>query len=199
VPHGFTYPKPNKRENENMSKLKITGKYAAIIIASMVFGANIGDSEPETVTETVTKEVKVEDTKKVDELQAKLDDALAQLKEKPVSAEPKPEPAKKEEPKKKEGATLSQQNAVEKAESYLEFTAFSKTGLIGQLEFEGFSKADSEYAVNNITVDWNEQAVLKAESYLEFTSFSKQGLIDQLKFEGFTPEQAEHGASAVGL
>jgi colicin import membrane protein len=181
-----------------MSKLRITGKYAAIIIASMVFGANIGDTETETITET--KEVKVEDTAKIDELQAKLDDALAQLKEKPVAAEPeKVEPAKKEEPKKKEGATLSQQNAVEKAESYLDFTAFSKTGLIKQLEFEGFSNADSVYAVENITVDWNEQAVLKAESYLEFSSFSKQGLIDQLKFEGFTPEQAAHGAAAVGL
>jgi hypothetical protein len=95
--------------------------------------------------------------------------------------------------------TVSQGQAVRKAESYLDFTAFSSSGLVGQLEFEGFSNADATFAVNNITVDWNEQAAKKAQSYLDLTAFSRSGLIDQLVFEGFTPAEAEYGTTAVGL
>ena len=95
--------------------------------------------------------------------------------------------------------TLSQQNALRKAESYLDFTAFSRTGLIQQLEFEKFSVDDATWAVDRVTVDWNEQAAKKAKSYLEYTSFSRPGLVEQLIFEGFTPEQAEYGTSTTGL
>jgi hypothetical protein len=95
--------------------------------------------------------------------------------------------------------TVAQRNAVKKAESYLDYTAFSRTGLITQLEFEGFTKADATYAVDHITVDWTEQADKKAQSYMDYSSFSRSGLIKQLQFEGFTAAQAAHGASAVGL
>jgi len=95
--------------------------------------------------------------------------------------------------------TVSQRNALRKAESYLDFSAFSRTGLIGQLEFEKYSTEDSTWAADRVTVDWNEQAAKKAKSYLEFSSFSRSGLVDQLLFEGFTPEQAEYGASTTGL
>lgn len=95
--------------------------------------------------------------------------------------------------------TVSQRNALRKAESYLDYTAFSRTGLIGQLEFEKYSTEDSTWAVDRVTVDWNEQAAKKAKSYLEYTSFSRPGLVDQLLFEGYTPEQAEYGVSTTGL
>ncbi len=95
--------------------------------------------------------------------------------------------------------TVSQSNAVDKAESYLGISAFSRTGLIKQLKFEQFSTADATYAVDHVTVDWTEQADLKAKSYMEISSFSRAGLIKQLKFEGFTQAQAEHGAKSVGL
>lgn len=95
--------------------------------------------------------------------------------------------------------TVSQQNALRKAESYLEFTAFSRTELIGQLEYNKFSVADATWAVDRVTVNWNEQAVKKAKSYLEFTSFSRAELIDQLLYNGFTPAQAEFGVSKTGL
>ena len=90
--------------------------------------------------------------------------------------------------------TSSQKNALKKAESYLEYSAFSYTGLIDQLEYEGFSTADATYAVDHCGADWKEQAVKKAESYLKYSSFSKSGLIDQLEYEGFTHEQATYGA-----
>jgi hypothetical protein len=95
--------------------------------------------------------------------------------------------------------SVSQQNAVGSAESYLDFMAFSRSGLIKQLEFEGFSTADATFAVDTVDVDWMVQAEKSAQSYLDFTSFSRSGLIDQLEFEGFTSEQARHGADSVGL
>ncbi|MGG5173891.1 Ltp family lipoprotein [Pseudarthrobacter sp. J1763] len=98
-----------------------------------------------------------------------------------------------------DAGTLSQQNAMRKAESYLDFSAFSRTGLIGQLEFEKFATSDATWAVDHVTVNWNEQAAKKAKSYLEFTSFSRAGLVEQLLFEGFTPAQAEYGVSKTGL
>lgn len=94
--------------------------------------------------------------------------------------------------------TLGQKNARESAESYLDFAAFSRQGLIDQLEFEEFSTEDAEYAVDALNVDWNEQAAKSAESYLEFSAFSREGLIDQLVFEGYTQEEAEFGVTAVG-
>lgn len=95
--------------------------------------------------------------------------------------------------------TLSQQNALRKANEYLRYTAFSYPGLIQQLEYEKFSTEDSTWAVERVKTDWNEQAAKKAKSYLDYTSFSRPGLIDQLLFEGFTPEQAEYGVSKTGL
>ncbi len=94
--------------------------------------------------------------------------------------------------------TMGQKNALGSAESYLSFTAFSRSGLISQLEFEGYSTEDATFAVDNCGADWNEQAAKSAESYLEMTSFSRQGLIEQLLFEGFTQEQAEYGVTAAG-
>lgn len=95
--------------------------------------------------------------------------------------------------------TTSQANAVRKAESYLRYAAFSRTGLIKQLQYEGFSAADATYAVDHITVDWTEQADKKAASYMSYSAFSRSGLIKQLQYEGFTADQAAHGAKSVGL
>lgn len=91
--------------------------------------------------------------------------------------------------------TAGMQNAIDSAESYLDYTAFSRTGLINQLEFEDYSTDDATFAVDYLDVDWNEQAVKSAENYLSFSSFSRQGLVDQLVFEGFTYEQADYGVS----
>lgn len=95
-------------------------------------------------------------------------------------------------------ATTGERNAVKKAQSYLDFTAFSRNGLIGQLEFEGFTKSEATYGADNVGANWNEQAVAKAKSYLEFTAFSYSGLVEQLEFEEFTHEQAVYGADKCG-
>ena len=95
--------------------------------------------------------------------------------------------------------TVNQKNARQKAEQYLDYSAFSRQGLIEQLEYEGFSNTDAEYGTDAINADWREQAALKAKEYLDYSSFSRQGLIDQLVYEGFTQKQAEYGVSTTGL
>ena len=110
-------------------------------------------------------------------------------------------PGDKEEPA--EELTVAQANALGSAEDYLSFSAFSKKGLVNQLssDIEGYDKADAEWAVEQLDVDWKEQAARSAESYLEFSSFSRSGLINQLTadIEGYTKAQAEYAADAVGL
>jgi hypothetical protein len=119
----------------------------------------------------------------------------------PAPTSPAPEPT--EAPKAE--FTVSQENAIESAESYLDSGAFSEVGLIQQLSSkygEGFPKADAVFAVNHINVNWNEQAAKSAKSYLDSGSFSCQGLIDQLESkygEGFTHSQAVYGAKQTGL
>ena len=95
------------------------------------------------------------------------------------------------------GADWNEQ-ALKKAGSYLEYSAFSYSGLFNQLTYEKFLPEQAQYAVDNCGADWNEQAAKKAQSYLDFSSFSREGLIDQLLYEGFTQEQAEYGVTAVG-
>ena len=97
-----------------------------------------------------------------------------------------------------QSVSVGEKQALEKAYDYLEYTAFSYTGLIEQLEFEGFSNSEATYAADNCEADWNEQAALKAQQYLEYSSFSRSGLIEQLEFEGFTHSQAEYGVTQNG-
>jgi TM2 domain-containing membrane protein YozV len=94
--------------------------------------------------------------------------------------------------------TLPQQNAVGQAESYVEYQAFSRSGLIQQLEYEGYSTEDATFAVDYIAADWSAQAAAKAKSYLEYQSFSRDGLYDQLIYEGFSDAEANAGLLAVG-
>ena len=94
--------------------------------------------------------------------------------------------------------TLGQKNAIKQANSYLNAMAFSRKGLIEQLEYEGYSNSDATYAVDHITVDWNDQATKKAKEYLNVMALSRTGLIEQLEYDGFTSSQAEYGVKAVG-
>lgn len=100
--------------------------------------------------------------------------------------------------KPKEDMTMSQKNALDRANSYLKHSDFSYAGLIEQLEYEGFPTEDATYAADNCGADWNKQAAKRAQSYLDHSSFSRSGLIDQLIHEGFTAGQAEYGVTAVG-
>ena len=96
------------------------------------------------------------------------------------------------------GTSLGEQNALRSAQSYLRSMSFSKTGLLDQLEYEGYSYDEARYAVNACGADWNEQAYKKAQSYLRSSSFSRDGLISQLEYEGFTHDEALYGVTKAG-
>ena len=94
--------------------------------------------------------------------------------------------------------TAGEQNALKSAKNYLSFSAFSYTGLIKQLEYEGYTNAEATYAANNCGANWNEQALKSAKNYLSFSAFSYSGLIGQLQYEGFTPSEATFGVDNCG-
>jgi hypothetical protein len=101
--------------------------------------------------------------------------------------------------------TVEQQNAIQAAQDYLDYTAFSRKGLIEQLHSdagEGYPLKVATFAVDSLHVNWNEQAYKSAKQYLEYSSFSRKGLIEQLSSdagEGFTYKQAVYGVTKAGL
>jgi hypothetical protein len=95
--------------------------------------------------------------------------------------------------------TVGQYNARRSAASYLRLTAFSRSGLIKQLQYEKFSLDDATYGVDAQNADWNTQAAKSAASYLKLMSFSRLSLIAQLVYEGFSQSEAEYGVSTTGL
>jgi colicin import membrane protein len=92
-------------------------------------------------------------------------------------------------------ARAEAENAIATAQDYLDTGGFSRSGLIEQLEFEGYPTGQATYAADNVGADWKAEAVQSAQDYLDTSSFSQQALIDQLTFEGFTPEEAQYGVS----
>lgn len=154
------------------------------LVGAAIMGGS-GDSKQKsesTTTETISTEEKQATTTETDSEMTTTEEITTETSEEAAT----------------EALTMGQKNALSKAQDYLDFSAFSYTGLISQLEYEGFTTEEATYAADHCGADWNEQAAKKAKSYIEFSSFSRQGLIDQLIYEGFTSEQAEYGATAVG-
>lgn len=165
-----------------------------ILMANLVGGIDTGETNDQPKIETPTPmEEKVPNA-----------DSEPIAEEAPKPEEVKPEPEPKPEPtpeivEKEPEMTLAQKNAIRAAKNYLDYTSFSKKGLIKQLEFEEYSTEDAKFAVNNIEVDWKFQAVEAGKKYLDYSAFSRSGLIKQLEFEGFTTEEATHAVNEIGL
>ena len=97
------------------------------------------------------------------------------------------------------GGTIGQRNALGKARSYLSLeSGFSKEGLVDQLEYEGFSESEAQWAVERCGADWDEQAAIKARRYLDLSPMSRSRLADQLEYEGFTSSEIAYALDAVG-
>jgi hypothetical protein len=94
-----------------------------------------------------------------------------------------------------QGWTSGQSNAVRMASQYIRTMPFSRSGLIQQLRYEGFSKRNAIFGVDHITVSWKKQAFKMAVQYLKTMPFSHSGLVEQLRYEGFTARQAQYGAN----
>jgi hypothetical protein len=99
--------------------------------------------------------------------------------------------------------TTAQQQAVDAAEGYLSLgQGFSEQGLLSQLTSSagnGLSKSDTEFAINYLHPNWDQQAVDAAKGYLSLgQGFSEQGLLSQLTSSagsGFTQAQAEYAVN----
>jgi hypothetical protein len=104
------------------------------------------------------------------------------------------------------GHTLTQQeqSAVAAAKQYLSISAFSRLGLIAQLDSpdgSGYPVNVATVAVDSLTVNWDTEAVQAAKSYLAISPFSCSGLIQQLDSPDggqFTVAQATYGADHAG-
>lgn len=107
-------------------------------------------------------------------------------------SEPTESPTTPDSTDENSSATVGQKNALKSAHNYLEFSPFSYSGLIHQLEYEKFSTEEATYAADNCGADWNEQAVKAAKNYLDYSGFSYNGLIGQLEYEGFSTEEATY-------
>lgn len=100
--------------------------------------------------------------------------------------------------------TQQQQSAAEEGQQYLSTEAFSKQGLINQLDSPdggGYSVSDATIGVDSLTVNWNAEAVQDAKEYLQTEPMSCSDLIQQLDSpdgEDFTVAQATYGAHQAG-
>ena len=116
-----------------------------------------------------------------------------------VTPVPTESPEEKERREWWEKLPIEKRAAIEAAISYVYCCDMSPIKLYDQLIFEGFSEEDSEFAVNHIDTDFDEECYNAAYSYVvNIGGFSKQGLINQLVFEGFTEEQAKKAVKRLG-
>ncbi len=81
--------------------------------------------------------------------------------------------------------------AMKEALGYLESGSFSKKGLIEQLEYDGYTKSQAQYAADHCGANWLEQAKKEVKSYLASSGYSRRGLIEQLEYDGYTAEEAQ--------
>lgn len=183
----------------NSSKNKFKSGTTAVLALTLLVGGLSAceatedkDSKP-SVTESVSEDVNKE-TPSEEAPETAVEEPA------PVVEEPAPEEPVAEAPAEEANTlTSGQENAIRSAKSYLEYSAFSPSGLINQLEFESYSTEDATFAVNSLDINWDEQAIKSAANYLEYSGFSRDGLIEQLEFEGFTTEQATVAVNAAGL
>ena len=117
----------------------------------------------------------------------------------PAPTETPEEKAERETREFLDSLPIERRSAIEKAISYIYCCDMSPVKLYEQLIFEGFSEECSEFAVNHIDTDFDEECYNMAYSYVvNIGGFSKQSLIDQLVFEGFTEEQAKKAVKSLG-
>jgi len=89
-------------------------------------------------------------------------------------------------------------SALVKAQSYAELMHMSKAGIYDQLTSqygEKFSPEAAQYAIENMTADWNANALAKAKLYQDTMAMSPSAIHDQLTSEygeKFTVEQADY-------
>jgi len=187
----------SKKTNKSLSKkARILTALGLIVVASITNTDSSSNEIKPKINNNGSKQEVVE-KQEAEETETKPAPTESNIVKEPVKQiESEPKPTTKVETTIE--PTLGEKQAVLSAKNYLNYTAFSRKGLIEQLEYEGFTYQQAEYGVDQINADWDEQAYLSAKNYIEYTAFSRSGLIDQLVYEGFTRQQAEYGVTSIG-
>jgi len=93
-------------------------------------------------------------------------------------------------------ATSEDKAALRKAVDYSDISHLSKQGIYEQLtsSAEGFPAEAAQYAIDNMTGDWNHNALMKAKDYRSTMNMSNDDIYNQLisSAEGFTSDQASY-------
>lgn len=163
------------------------GVVIVLAVLGSLFGGGDKDTDNTTTTSTTTTTSEVAPAEEATPVE--------QATQEQPPAQPPTEEATPVQQAPAQSVTREQRNALRQAEHYLSFTAFSEKGLREQLEYHGYPADAVQYALDNITVDWNEQAVKKAREYDKHSPMSDNDMLEQLLYEGFTPEQAQYGVS----
>lgn len=204
-----------EEDDENHIRLAVDGDYDKMILIGYlpeitesrileddyieVYGVSVGIVQYESIFgQTISiPAVYVQKINRISDIQTIPTESFNQpaiLETAPAVTKPSEQPATAAN-----NVSAGESNALRSAKSYLDMGGFSKEGLKGQLEYEGYDANQIQYALDNCGADWKEQALESAKSYLSYDiGFSKLGLMDQLEYEKFTSEEIQYAIDNCG-
>ena len=97
-----------------------------------------------------------------------------------------------------ESLNENQLQAIQSAKGYLDTMHLSQTELLQMLSVENIDSEDAKFALEYLSIDWNQEARKKAKEYCKHKiGFSKVKLKAQLLFDHFTEEEADFALSHI--
>ena len=97
-----------------------------------------------------------------------------------------------------ESLNENQVQAIQTAKDYLDTMYLSQTELLQMLSVENIDSEDAKFALEYLSIDWNQEARKKAKEYCKHKiGFSKEKLKAQLLFDHFTEEEANFAVSHI--
>lgn len=97
-----------------------------------------------------------------------------------------------------ESLNENQVQAIQTAKDYLDTMHLSQTELLQMLSVENIDSEDAKFALEYLSIDWNQEARKKAKEYCKHKiGFSKEKLKAQLLFDHFTKEEANFAVSHI--
>ena len=159
-----------------------------VIVAISIF-SSLGEDSDDTTTASLDRDVTTSVSQAAEYPDSPAAEAAPEAA--PVAAEPD------------NSVPTEYRSALRQADTYANSMHMSRQGLYDQLtsQYGGqFTAEAAQYAVDNVTADWNANALEKAESYSDSMHMSKLGVYDQLISEygeQFTPEQAQYAIDTI--
>ena len=99
-----------------------------------------------------------------------------------------------------ESLSENQVQAIQTAKDYLDTMHLSQTELSQMLSVENIDSEDAKFALEYLSIDWNQEARTKAKEYCKHKiGFSKEKLKAQLLFDHFTEEEADFAVSHINV